>query len=313
MSPVLDDEKDDFVESIGFVPENFGETQDSLPAEAKPEIPDEDPEKNTPAAESAQGEVETTAVEPGAKKEGEEGTDEQPKIDPAEIAAELAEVKKRLDKAEARAGFWQRKAEKKPDAIAPAVEELKAIDKPKFEDFADEAAYFDALTDYKVEIKLREQEVKKRAEAELVESQGLSQWLNETGADGVSRFSDFEEIVTDPVVPITKQIVSAIRSVGSKEASHAEILYYLGKNIRETAKISRLTPEAISREIGAIATKIAAENAKPATEAEPKHKPKETTKAPPPITPIRAASLTVSKDPEKMTNEEYRKWRMGSK
>jgi hypothetical protein len=307
-APDEDEDGTGFVESVQFVPENFAGSLDSLPEEFAPEIPDETrkDEEPPPAAEV----TETGKAEPEAPKSGEghEEVDEPPEVDPEKIAAEIEELKKRLEKSDARAGYWQRQAEKKA-AERTAEEEAPSPNKPKPEDFESDEAYLEALTDYKVDMKLREQDAK-RAEAALAQdSQSLQSWTSAMMANGVAQFGDFEEIVTDPIVPLTKDILRAVRA--SKDIPHAEIIYYLGKNIRETAKISRLTPEAMSREIGAIADRIAADKAKakePGTQPEPRPQ-KRISTAPPPINPVRGASAVVTKDPSLMSNAEYREYR----
>ena len=317
----FDDEIDEYSESIEYIPDKSVE-MDSLPAEFVPEIPDEKRKDATPpTVDSSAGEQEDKPpVE--EKKEGEE-TDEVPDVDLESIKAELEETKKAKEKAEARAGYWQRQAEKKANEQKVAEsEEPKPLEKPvkpKQEDFADfdqyeaeKDKYYEDLADYKVALALRAQEEKKQEAAKQANVQELDEWKGQMIADGVATFPDFEEITFDPIVPITMDVLKAVQACTKDEVvSHAEIVYYLGKNIREAAKISRMTPDAMGREIGAIAEKIAADKAKvESPPPEPKPEPKKISSAPPPITPVRGTSTVVTKNPEKMTNKEYRAWRM---
>ncbi|MFA5377102.1 MAG: hypothetical protein WC455_15230 [Dehalococcoidia bacterium] len=304
-APDEDEDGKEFVESVQFIPENFEAQLDSLPEEFAPEIPEETRKKEEAKGSEVTGTEET---EPEAQKpeEGQGETDDQPQVTPEKLAAENEELRKRLEKSEARSGYWQRKAEKQA-AEAKQPMEQPAPNRPKPEDFKSDEEYLEALTDYKVEAKLREQDTKRAEAAKAQDVQGLQSWTSAMMAEGVSQFSDFEEIVTDPIVPLTQGILQAVR--GAKDIPHAEIIYYLGKNIRETAKISRLGPEAMNREIGAIADRIAADKAK-AEEPQPEPRPqKRISNAPPPINPVRGASTGVMKDPEKMSHEEFRKWR----
>jgi hypothetical protein len=307
-SPDEDEDGKEFVESVQFIPENFEAQLDSLPEEFAPEVPEETRKKDEVPASGVTGTEET---EPEAQKpeEGQGETDEQPQVDHEKLAAENEELKKQLEKSYARAGYWQRQAEKKSAEAKQPVEQ-PAPNKPKPEDFQSDEEYLDALTDYKVDMKLRKQDEERAEAAKAQDAQSLQSWTSSMMAEGVAQFGDFEEIVTDPVVPLTKDILQAVRE--AKDIPHAEIIYYLGKNIRETAKISRLSPEAMSREIGAIADRIAADKAKAEEPGEPQPEPrpqKRISNAPPPINPVRGASSVVTKDPNKMSNAEYREYR----
>lgn len=294
------DDQRDYAESVEFVPEGFAESLDMLSPETEPEISD-----------NALTEIQPSAIPTGTGEDeppaGE--VDVKPKIDPETLAADMEKLKERLEKTEKQAGYWRRQAEKTAKELPPVVETPATTEpekkKPIITDFDSDEEYFEALADFKTDIKLAQFRAENEASRQIVEKQSFEQKMF---ADGIEKFTDFQDVVQDPTLPITTTIIEALRVTEIP----AEIVYYLGKNPAETARISRLNPLAVAREIGFIEAKLAAskEAVVPGTPQPPTVK--KTSNAPPPINPIRGgSSVSVGKNPENMTNAEYRKWRMG--
>jgi hypothetical protein len=89
------------------------------------------------------------------------------------------------------------------------------------------------------------------------------------------KYDDFDQVARNPNVPITEVMAEAIYAsdVGP------EVAYYLGSNIKEAARISRLSPFMQAKEIGKIEAKLASD---PPV--------KKTSNAPAPISPVTARS-----------------------
>jgi hypothetical protein len=89
------------------------------------------------------------------------------------------------------------------------------------------------------------------------------------------KYDDFDQVARNPNVPITEVMAEAIYAsdVGP------EVAYFLGSNVKEAARISKLSPFLQAKEIGKIEAKLASE---PPV--------KKTTSAPPPISPVTARS-----------------------
>jgi hypothetical protein len=104
---------------------------------------------------------------------------------------------------------------------------------------------------------------------------------------------DFEEVLASSDVPMTPPMQQAIMEsdIGPKLA------YYLANNPDEAEKIAAMSPIGAIRTLGRIEERLA--TAKPAVQ---------TTNAPPPIRPT-GARAAVTKDPGKMSDAEYAKWR----
>jgi len=89
------------------------------------------------------------------------------------------------------------------------------------------------------------------------------------------KYDDYDQVARNPNVPITEVMAEAIYAsdVGP------EVAYYLGSNVKEAARISRLSPFLQAKEIGKIEAKLASD---PPV--------KKTSNAPAPISPVTARS-----------------------
>jgi len=137
---------------------------------------------------------------------------------------------------------------------------------------------------------------------------------------GSEMYDDFDDAVSKAQT-IPQNLVE--EAMDTKETAH-DIIYYLAKNQDEAVRIAQLSPKAITREIGKIEAGLSASTTKTETTKDPTEestssapspipdkpiKLKQTTNAPPPITPIQPGATTTTPDPTKMTNREYRAYR----
>lgn len=116
--------------------------------------------------------------------------------------------------------------------------------------------------------------------------------------------TDFAEVAQNPDLPVTREMGEAIveSEIGPK------ILYHLGKNPDEAARIAKLSPVAQVREIGKLEAKLEAAAAPPANSATSQPKTQTVSKAPAPHKPVggSAVSANPAKGIESMTQAEYR-------
>lgn len=254
--------------------------------------------------------VEEPREEPAPAEEQEAPSlpeDAIPAVDPAELQAQIEELEKKRQKAEADWKYWrEEKAKARKDYFQDKQPEKKeypaerqAISEPKESDFTTYDDYIKALADHRAESKFRELEDRRRQQLESERVAEKQQLFWTKMQDGFERYDDFEEVAFAPTVPITQ----AMSEIIMESDAAADIAYYLGKNLKECVQISRMTPTQAAREIGRI-------------EAEMRNQPsqihgkKSTTQAPPPIRPVAGGSGAISKDPKKMSYQEYVKWRM---
>lgn len=167
---------------------------------------------------------------------------------------------------------------------------------PKAEQFSSYEEFLEAKAEWKAEQKvaevLRKQQETTHQQSAQAENAKLQQaW--EKRADAASEiYDDFEEVALDPELPVSNPMAEAIR----RAEKGADVLYYLGKHRDEAAQIARMDPLSAAIRIGEIA----------ATITQPQQK--KATNAPPPINPVGARSAP-SKDPEKMSTQEWMAWR----
>ena len=155
---------------------------------------------------------------------------------------------------------WER--ERAAQASTPATPR----DLPAPEQFESVEAYAEALAVQKAE-QLLEQREQQRQQHEILET------YHDREEEARAKYDDFEQVAYNPSVPITNVMAQSIQAsdVGP------ELAYYLGTNIKEAERISRLAPILQAKEIGRLEAKIANE---PVI--------KKTTSAPAPISPVTA-------------------------
>lgn len=272
--------------------------------------------------EGTENVVENTTPEPEGTEEPitseVEATGETPALDePPEIPDDYSErVKKRIRKevdktkaerelrirAQTEAAYLRGKAEGavKPEPEKPApIPETRP--RPKEDDFEDYSEFVEAVADWSGE----QREAKWKAEQEQRDVQRTREVSQEGYLEkmqrGREKYEDFDEIVfaqTNPINAVMRDIIEAADMPG-------EIAYYLGTHIHEATTIARMKPMQAAMALGKLEDKlIAAETANP-TQPKPK-----TTPPPEPITPVGGGGAEiVSKDPNKMSYEEFVKWR----
>lgn len=252
-----------------------------------------DTENAVPAGEEAGQEVEET----GATTTPEEATDaaedrESKDETPAWLKREMKIERDRRRAAEAEAAELRKAV---LHLVKPGEGGVKPAPSgpPKMEDFEDYEKYTDALVDWKLEqrtAKQAEAEAAKTEEAKARELVGAWEKGTETAR---GKYDDYDDVVFNPDLPVTEPMKRAILAA----ESGPDVAYFLGKNPKEAARIAGLDPIAAVMEIG----KLAARMSKPEAAAV-------TSKAPTPIKPV-GGKGAVNTDPDKMTTDEWMKWR----
>ena len=212
---------------------------------------------DTPAPEQ----VATAAPEPEVNSP--EVSTEQTE-QPAEKTYTQAEIDAMIGKRLARE---QRKWERDQAAKQAEAQTLRSTP-PVADSFTDPEEYAQALALQKAQELVAQRDAAKQ-QAEIMEAYADSE---EKVRD---KYDDYDQVARNPNVPITEVMAEAIYAsdVGP------EVAYYLGTNIKEAARISRLTPFLQAKEIGKIEAKLASD---PPV--------KKTSNAPAPISPVTARS-----------------------
>ena len=133
-------------------------------------------------------------------------------------------------------------------------------------DFETAQQYAEALAERKAHELLAQREAAKQ-QAQIVEAY---QELEESARD---KYADFEQVAYNPNLPVTDVMAQTIQA----SEIGPEVIYFLGSNPKEAARISRLSPILQAREIGKIEANLASN---PPV--------KKTSSAPAPIAPVAA-------------------------
>lgn len=248
------------------------------------------PVETTPvAAPEATNEPDSTAEQvdtpegetPEAKPERTFTQSELNKIVQKEKAQESRRAEKLAD-ARLRAEYAERQLNEYRQASHPKQPEGE----PKPNQFQDYEGYIAALTDYKVDQRMRglqqQSDAQRYAQSQREQAAQIQQKLSSAQA----KYSDFNEVAMADDVPISQPMAAAIARL--KEGG--EVAYYLGSNIDEARRISRLDPVEQVWEIKELDRKLSA--------------PPSTTKVPPPITPTIGTS-TVKRPLEELPWKEF--------
>jgi hypothetical protein len=288
-------------------------------------------EETKPEVKTAEKEPEKKAED---KKEEEKKVEEKAKDEPPKASAENTDkdkkevkeddlkdpVEKRIGKltkkwrtTERERDFERAKRLEAETELAKLKSQIPSADKPKRDDFEDEAEFLEALTDWKVESKLKtHSEVVTKKIGEDAEKQAateIEQELEEISEKGQDKYEDYSTVVFDKDLVLTQGMVETALLTDIAE----DILYYLGKNPDISAAIGEMSALKAAKEIGKIEARLVAEKKKPdEKKADPPAPAKKLTQTPEPIDPVRSTGA-IDKDPSQMSAKEYRAWREKSK
>jgi hypothetical protein len=220
--------------------------------------------------------------------------------------------KRRIDKLSAAKAEAQREAEYwKSLALKGAVEkpieskpvESKVVEgKPDPESFETHQEYIEAITDWKIETREKAaKEQAKKAETQAKYEARLKSH-SERVADFAEKTDDFEEVVNAvDDVPAPNHLIDLIL----ESENSPELMYEIAKNKDEYKRICEMSAIAAAREIGKIESKLASKYSE-----EKKPEQKKLTSAQKPLEPVGKSSKgSVTKSPEDMTFEEFKRWR----
>ena len=229
---------------------------------------------DTPAPEQAATAAPAPEVETPEDKPAEAPkTFTQEELD-AIVGKRLAREQRKWEREQA-----QRLAEQKPSAPPPAPE-----------DFADAAAYAEALAERKAQELLAQREAAKQ-QAALLEA------YQDREEEARSKYDDFEQVAYNPNLPVTDVMAQTIQA----SEIGPEVIYWLGSNPKEASRIASMSPILQAREIGKIEAKLASN---PPV--------KKTSTAPAPIAPVAPRSsggpAYDTTDPRSMKSMSTSEW-----
>lgn len=236
----------------------------------------------------------------------EETTDDEAAPEPKEEPPPIPKgVQKRIDRAvrekyeaqarakmlEERLSALEQRNSPPPQAAAPTGDKAPTLD--QFESFDDYvAAKAEYIASRKIEQALSEREQRQQQQYQQTREQQLQSDWNKRIVEATAEMPDFEDVIATSDVPMTPAMRDAIveSDVGPKLA------YYLANNPDEATKIANMSPIGAIRALGRIEERLASSPVK------------KITSAPPPVGSV-AGSASVTKNPDKMSAEEWLRWR----
>ena len=282
---------------------------DELPSDEEKEVPKEVP----PVVAKDQKPVEEVVVP--VKTEKKPDGEVIPFVKGAD--KRIGEITKKWRTTERERDFLQTKLTESEAKIKELSAKVPSEDKPRKEDFDEEAEFLEALTDWKIDVKLKASREEVAASVESVSEkkavEKVYDTLDSVMEKGRAKYEDFIDLVQNEDLVLSPETAEIALLADNPE----DVLYYLAAHSEESAELATLPPAKIAIKIGAISAKL---EVKPVVEpvVEPVVKPvvtppvKKQSNAPEPIEPVRTEGLT-ERDPSKMTPKEYRAWRERNK
>ena len=247
-------------------------------------------------------EVSTEAEAPkdadGTEEVSAEANDEQeaPEADESEEPKETKNQRKRRMRRE-REVTTDTNLRNANNEITRLNEQIEALKVPQYNDFQNPDDYTAERAAHAAQKTILEAD-KRRASGSVQEAQSQAQAdmrtaISDTLIDGNATYKDFETSVRK--IPLSENMLGA----SLETENTTDVLYFLGKNPDEAARINRLAPMAQAIEIGKMSANLSS-------------KTKRITKANPPIKTLKGSTASSDKSPHDMNNDEYRAWRMKS-
>ncbi len=203
--------------------------------------------------------------------------------DKYEAQARAKMLEERLASLEARVSAPQQ--QQRQEDVEPSIDKFD-----NFEQYVAAKAKWIAKQEIEATLSAREQREKAAREQEYHRT--VSESWSKRVEQATAELPDFEDVLASSDMPLTPAMEITIKEseVGPKLA------YYLATHPEEGRKIAGLSPASQIRELGKIEAKL--------------EQPAQTkrTNAPPPLKDIRGTA-SAKKDPGKMSDAEYAKWR----
>lgn len=326
-----------------YGPEQSSFEEDEAPEVVETEKPAEEAVSSEPESTEVVGTEKAGPKKPDTEIDKDPDLDDTQKGEVAELKKIVEDLNKTVKKQENRQQYLQRKIDRQSKAEqekSEADDERKAFKaeldtkypEPKEDDFDTIADFEDAKIQNRIDRGVAEgifnaDQVKKTAPKE---EGTLKEQVTKTVDRGAEKYDDFMEVVFQEHIALTNEIIDAVINTDDESVDPEDVFYYMGKHPTETKRISRMNPDQAGKAIDKIVSNLADAKKKagdtPATtetsekvvsgdedtqtpKTHPKSKIKDVSSASDPITPT-DQTVVITKDPEKMNQAEYEKWRL---
>lgn len=264
-------------------------------------------------AEKLLGESENLETkEDDIKKDDEENLDDiEKEIEPPKkksgFQKRINKLNSRITAKEQELEYWKEQALKsgKPQEKEVVQETIETNERPSLDDYEDHEDYIEALTDWKLDAKLKSRDEKNSQTKMKTEQQSQVQSFQDKNKVFADTKEDYEETLND--VDHIKMSLT-VQQVIVESDNGPELMYELAKNSEEYERICALPPIKAAQALGRFENKYLKSSTKETKEIK-------TSKAPAPISTIKGKGASSSgksihdkdisqKDFERMRNEQ---------
>ena len=204
-----------------------------------------------------------------------------------ELTRQRHEKERALDEAKQEAEYWKKQATQSKPEQQPQPQSGK----PQWDQYDSNEEYLEALSNYQLDQRLSAREAEQAQKAQQQKAAELQRTFMERAEK--LEVEDFVDVVYNPDLQISPEMTR----LAFESEKGPEILYHLGQNPAEAARIAAMDAAQAGRAIGMLEAQLSLPKAKTITSA------------PPPIKPISGTGEPPTIDQEKMTPEQWRDWR----
>jgi len=226
-------------------------------------VPEAEGDKKVqPVDKTAESAVSREAHTDGKEKEGEHRKNEF-----GQRLSDLANARKMAEQRE-------QEARGRADRAEAELAELRKVQTPAKSDlvepdaakFTDQKAYWEAVADYRVAVKLRERDQKDLEARAAAESARVAREWQAKVRKASKEIEDYDAVMADAAIPITQSMKEALleSDIGPR------MQYFLAKNADELDRLQAMSPAKMLQAFGRLEAKIEAEIDKPALKKDEK-------------------------------------------
>lgn len=262
-------------------------------------------------ADETSEESETSKAEDADEESESEANDKEVAQEPKKkggFQKRIDKLTKRVSERERELEYWKQEAMKKATGASQETKESVqaprydySSEKPSLDSFETHAEYIEALTDWKLEQRDRDQQLKQRQSEIQTSQQQKADAYKAKIQEFRKTCSDFDEVVEEVAeIPLSL----ALEELLLDSPIGAQLSYELAKNKEELLRLNSLSPMAAAREIGKLEHRLNTSESKPVE--------RKLTKAPAPLATVGKGSASIAKainDPT-LSFAEYEKLRL---
>jgi hypothetical protein len=190
--------------------------------------------------------------------------------------------------------------------LQPQQQPVQESDEPARDQYADDAGYLKAWMEWsKLGITKQVRQEFYQQQQETQQTQAKEAWDKKLAVTR-EKYPDYDEVLEEALdIKIPENLYPALTTALQESDLGGDIWYYLSSNPDEARRVMQMSPTRVALEIGRLESIL---------ESELKQTKKVlVSKAPSPVASPKASSGKSSRDPNKMTPEEYYAWRMEDK